>query len=87
VAQIFGGMWLPPEARGVLAAGAVLDRDPQTGVVTRVDEATNRRIAISAEGPSYLTRYLYDGRDGRLIAYYQEAHMMAGVQYTELAAK
>jgi hypothetical protein len=87
VAQIFGGMWLPPEALGVLAAGAVLDRDPLTGVVTRVDEVTAQRIAVSAEGPGHLTRYTYRAADGRLVGYYQEAHMTAGVQYTELAGE
>ncbi len=87
VAQIFGGMWLPPEALGVLKTGSVLDRDPLTGVVTQVDEAGSRQIAVRAEGPGYLTRYTYDGQSGRVIGYYQEAHMMAGVQYTELAAE
>jgi hypothetical protein len=71
----------------VLAAGAVLDRDPLTGVVTRVDEVTAQRIAVSAEGPGHLTRYIYDAADGRLVGYYQEAHMTAGVQYTELAGE
>jgi hypothetical protein len=87
VAQVFGGMWLPPEALSVLKTGAVLDRDLQTGIVTRVDEASNQGIAVSAAGPGYLTRYTYDARDGKLIAYYQEAHMLAGVQYTELAGE
>jgi hypothetical protein len=85
VAQIFGSMWLPPEALGVLKTGSELDRDPLTGVVTRVDEAGSRQIAVSAEGPEYLTRYTYDARSGRVIGYYQEAHMVVGVQYTELA--
>ena len=85
VAQILGGMWLPPEALGVLKAGTVLDRDPLTGLVTRVDGAGNGQIVISGEGPSYLTSYTYDARNGRLVGFYQEAHMGAGVQYTELA--
>ena len=92
VAQIFGGMWLPPEALGVLKAGAVLDRDRLTGVIIRVDEisagATNRAsIAISAASPGVLTRYTYEAATGRLIAYYQEANMGVGIQYTELAAQ
>ncbi|MFN8464414.1 MAG: hypothetical protein U0X20_02640 [Caldilineaceae bacterium] len=85
VAQILGGMWLPPEALGVLKAGTVLDRDPLTGLVTRVDEAGSRQIVLSGEGPSYLIRYTYDAHNGRLIGFYTEAHMLAGVQYTELA--
>ena len=84
VAQIFGGTWLPPEALGVLKTGAVLDRDPLTGLVTRVDEAGSRQIAISGQGPDYLVRYTYDARSGRLLGFYSEAHMLAGVQYTEL---
>jgi hypothetical protein len=84
VAQIFGGLWLPPEALGVLETGDVLDRDPQTDVVTRVNEATPQRIAISAAGPGYVTRYTYDARTGRLLVYYQEAHFSAGVQYTQV---
>jgi hypothetical protein len=84
VAQIFGGLWLPPEALGVLKTGDVLDRDAQTGVTTRVDDATARRIAVSAAGPGYVTRYTYDARTGRLVGYYQEAHFSAGVQYTQL---
>ena len=35
VAQLLGGMWLPPEALGVLKTGTVLDRDPLTGLVAR----------------------------------------------------
>lgn len=84
VAQLAGGLWLPPEALGVLKAGAVLDRDPDTGMETSVEEATKRQIVISAAGPDYLIRYTYDGKTGRLIGFYQEAHMLAGVQYTEL---
>jgi hypothetical protein len=87
VAQIFGGIWLPPEALNMLEAGDVLDRDPITQVVTHVDEANGQRIAISAQGPASLTRYIYDARAGRLIGYYQEARMPSGTQYTELAAQ
>lgn len=87
VAQIIGGIWLPPEALGVLHAGDVLDRDPLTGYVTRVDEATARQISLSTQGPGVLRRYSYDARTGKLIGFYQEAHMLAGVQYTELGAQ
>lgn len=87
VAQIFGGLWLPPEALGVLKPGAVLDRDPLTGFVTRVEGATAREISISAQSPSVITRCIYDTRTGRLTGYYQEAHMLAGTQYTELTAR
>ena len=86
VAQIFGGIWLPPQALGVLHAGEVLDRDPLTGLETSVAEATARQIVIAGQGPSYTTRYVYDARSGRLIGYSQEAHMLAGVQYTDLSA-
>jgi hypothetical protein len=54
--------------------------------VTRVDEAAARQISLSAQGPGVLRRYVYDARTGKLIGFYQEAHMIAGVQYTELAA-
>jgi hypothetical protein len=87
VAQLLGGMWLPPEALGVLKGGAVLDRDSLTGVVTRVDAAGNQQIVVSGEGPSYLIRYTYDAHSGRLAGFYTEAHMLAGVQYTDLAAE
>ena len=60
VAQILGGMWLPPEALGVLKVRTVLDRDPLTGLVTQVDEASNRQVVVSGQGPSYLIRYTYD---------------------------
>ena len=50
-----------------------------------MDEAGNRQIVLSGEGSGYLIRYTYDPRNGRLIGFYTEAHMLAGVQYTELA--
>ena len=86
VAQLFGGLWLPPEALGALKAGALLDRDAITGFVTRVETASAREISISSQSSSVLTRCTYDARTGKLTGYYQEAHMLAGTQYTELTA-
>jgi hypothetical protein len=84
--QLFGGLWLPPEALAVLEAGVVLDYDRLTQIETRVEQASNRQVVLTAEGPSHLTRLTYDGRDGRLTGIYQEGHTPTGSLYTELVA-
>lgn len=86
VSQLFGGLWLPPEARAALETGAVLDVDPLTEIETRADRVDARVVILTAEGPSYLTRLTYDARTGRLIGLYQEGRMLAGTLITELVS-
>jgi hypothetical protein len=84
VAQLFGGLWLPPEALETLEAGNVLDQDPITEVETRVEQAGPRQIVLVAAGPGHLTRLTYDAQNGRLIALYQEQQSLNGTLYTEV---
>jgi hypothetical protein len=52
-----------------------------------VEAANRRQITVAAEGPGYLVRYTYAATTGRLIAYYQQAHFLTGVQTTDLAVQ
>ncbi len=84
--QLWGGMWLPPQALAVLEQADVLDSDPDSGITTTVEQRSARQLVLRATGPSYFTRMTYDPTSGRLLGIYQEARSWVSTLYIDLAA-
>jgi hypothetical protein len=72
VAQLFDGLWLPPEALAALRTAKTLDRDPVTGAQISVARGRNGTVVLTETGAEYYTKLTYDGKDGTLLAIEQE---------------
>jgi hypothetical protein len=66
------GLWIPPKALQDLKAGQVLDRDPDTGIETRVEDFDTgpngaRVVRIVERDPIYSAQLSYDVKSGLLV--------------------
>lgn len=68
VAQATDTLWLPPRGMARLEVGQVIDEDPITGFVTRVEEVRDDVIVLRASGPAHNTWATFDRESGLLLS-------------------
>lgn len=77
-----GGLWLPPEGLKELEPGQILDRDPLTGVVTRVSDRgigeDGTPLVVIEEGVegNFTNIYFYHQREGILLTWIHHQKLM-----------
>jgi hypothetical protein len=69
---LLAGLWIPPAGFAALRAGQVLDRDPITGVETRVAQVDREVLVLVEDGPRQRIERAYRARDGALVRFVSE---------------